>query len=219
MMAKAHPIPARTAGARCTPHLVAGLAALCLAFVAGCKPSLPRCDGGAAAAEEEKPGPRFLVVPQVRLEAFNLPATHYSPVNVTSELYFGGAPAGATIGYANLDGTSGFVMGASVLRYISAPRLFIKDGWVGTVALPDADGHIFFYAGDEDPVLVASFTTDLTGFRIAKCLSPAVCFHGALRGPTIGPAIMMMDRYEIEPNDEPLGAIVLGGSLDAGFAF
>jgi hypothetical protein len=186
---------------------------------AGCKTTLPRCDGGAAMAEEDKPGPRFLVVPQVRAEAFNVIESQWSPVNVTTELYFGGAPAGATVGYANLNGTSGFVMGASVLRYVRAPRLFLKDGWVGSIALPDFDGHMYFFLGEGDPTLVASFTTDLTGFRIAKCINPSVCFHGALRGPTIGPAIMMMQPYEVEPNDEPLGALVLGGSLDAGFAF
>jgi len=207
----------RVAGrARHLHHAI--VATVALAFAGGCKPSLPRCDGGVP-GEEEKPGPRFLLVPQVRVEAWELPESDWTPVAVTSELYFGGATAGATVGYTNVSGTPGFSMGASLLRYISAPRLFVKDGWVGSLALPDADGHIYFLFGEGDPTLGVALTSDLTGFRIAKCLAPAACFHAALRGPTIGPAMFLTEPDEIRPKSEPLGALVLGGSLDVGLAF
>lgn len=196
----------------------------CLAVVAtamgafGCKPSIPRCEAPEP-TKEDTTGPVFLLVPQVRVEAMNIVESQWSPVNVVSEVYVGGAPAGATVGYANLDGNSGFAMGASVVRYIDAPRLFAKNGWVGSLALPDADGHIYFMFGRGDPTLIASFTTDLTGFKIARCINKDACFHAAIRGPTLGPAIMFMEPDEVRPGTPPLGALVLGGSLDAGFAF
>lgn len=187
--------------------------------VAGCKTSIPFCGADYVERDEDLPRPGFFVVPQLRVEAVDIIESKWTPAAVTSELYFGGGPAGATVGYTNLEGTGGFVMGASVLRYISAPRLFEKDGWLGSVVLPDANGRIHFMFGEGDPTLIASFTTDLTGFRVARCLGSAACFHATLRGPTIGPAILMMDPNEVRPSSEPLGALILGGALDAGFVF
>ncbi len=197
----------------------AALATLIALSLAGCKPSIPRCEADVLPTDEDAPSYGFLVVPQLRTEAVNIFESSWSAVTVSPELYFGGAPAGATVGYINFDGTSGFVMGASVARYISAPRLFASDGWVGSLVLPDANGRIHFLFGEDDPVLYASLTTDVTGFRIARCLGNTACFHATLRGPTIGPGILLMDPYEVRPGDEALGALILGGALDAGFQF
>lgn len=191
-----------------------------LLVATGCKPTLPACDPDPLeGAEPTTPG--FMVVPQARVEAWNLISPEWSPVMVATDLYFGAPAAGATIGYVNLDGESGLAMGASILRFYDGIRLHDggDESWRASVLLPDINGHMVFIMAPGDPVLFLSATTDVTGLRFSHCLGEDTCFQTSLRGPTIGPAMGFVDPLRIRVGDEPLGILVLGGELDAGFRF
>ncbi len=188
--------------------------------LAGCKPTMPSC-GPDPLAGEEPTRPGFMVVPQVRAEAWNLIEPEWSPVLVVTELYFGAPAAGATVGYANFNGESGLVVGASIVRFHDGLRLFGdgEGGWRGSLVLPDLNAHMMFVLAPGDPVLFASITTDVLGLRFAHCLGEDACFETTLRGPTIGPGLGFVAPDRIRPGDEPLGALILGGAFDAGFRF
>ena len=194
---------------------LAGVAA-CLA---GCKPSIPACDPDPLRADEpESSG--FIVTPIVRIEAVDVIEADRLPAAVTPELYLGAPAAGATFGYTHFDGDPGVSFGASLFRFGDGVKLAGQgDDWRLSYLLPDANLRMSFVLGAGDPVLWASATSDLVGFRIAKCLGEGACFHAALRGPTIGPAIFMMEPEVNRPSSDPLGALVLGGAVETGFAF
>lgn len=194
--------------------------AACGVALVGCKPTMPSCDPDPL-VQDGPSLPGFMVVPQVRAEAWNLIAPERSPVLVASELYFGAPTAGATIGYANFEGESGLVMGASIVRFYDGIRLFDhgQNGWRGSLVLPDFNAHMMFVFAPGDPVLFASITTDVTGLRFSHCLGEDACFETTLRGPTIGPGMGFVAPDRIRPGDELLGALILGGAFDAGFRF
>ncbi len=194
--------------------------AACAVALAGCKPTMPSCEPDPLGGHEPaRPG--FMVVPQVRAEAWNLIEPEWSPVLVVTELYFGAPAAGATVGYANFDGESGLVVGTSILRFHEGLRFVDggESGWRGSLVLPDLNAHMMFVFAPGDPVLFASITTDLLGLRFAHCLGEDACFETTLRGPTIGPGMGFVAPDRIRPGDQLLGALILGGAFDAGVRF
>jgi hypothetical protein len=202
-------------GAKARRRASIALLGLATASAAGCKATMPSCDREATSFDEE-PHPGFFVVPQFRAEAANVTETERALMTFSPELYFGGDAAGATVGYVNMAGEDGVVIGASAFRYFDGLRLFSKDGWIGSLTLPDLNGRMTFLGTEPDPILAVALTTDLAGFRAARCLGHAACFHATIRGPTIGPAALLIsdDPAVFEADNQLLGALVLGGALD-----
>lgn len=195
------------------------IAALALAaLAAGCKPSIPACDPDPLRSDEpESSG--FLLTPIVRVEAVDVIEATRLPASVATELYLGAPAAGATFGYVHFDGDPGLAVGTSLFRFGDGLKLAGAGDWRLSYLLPDVNARMSFILGPGDPVMWASATSDLVGLRIARCLGEDACFHAALRGPTIGPAIFLMEREVNRPNRDPLGALVLGGTAEVGFAF
>lgn len=212
-------VSVRAVATRAEARLVAIGLALAAVGLGGCRPSIPACDPDPLRADEpESSG--FIVTPIVRIEAVDVVEAVRLPAAVTPELYLGAPAAGATFGYTHFDGDPGVSFGASLFRFGDGVKLAGRgDDWRLSYLLPDANVRMSFVLGAGDPVLWASATSDLVGFRIAKCLGEGACFHAALRGPTIGPAIFMMEPEVNRPSSEPLGALVLGGAIETGFAF
>jgi hypothetical protein len=193
-------------------------AALAIVGATGCRPTIPPCDADPLRSDEPSAS-GFLVAPIVRVEAVDVIEAARLPALVATELYLGAPSAGATIGYAHFDGDPGLAVGTSLFRFGGGVKLAGGPDWRTSYLLPDANLRMSFVLGPGDPVMWASATSDLVGLRIARCLGEDACFHAALRGPTIGPAIFLMEPEINRPSSRPLGALVLGGTVEAGFAF
>jgi hypothetical protein len=131
--------------------------------------------------------------------------------------YAGKRSFGFTFEYNNLAGVSGFSGGVSLGRFGNAVKIAGSGGYLVTLLGPtlDAKAKIFMM---EDPMVIATATVDVLGLRFAKCTGSS-SFHLSLRGPTIGAAAVFMSEARFEPNDEPLGAVVVGAMLEGGLAF
>jgi hypothetical protein len=132
--------------------------------------------------------------------------------------YAGRRGFGFTFEYNHLAGVSGFSGGVSLGRFGNAVRIAETGGFLITLLGPTLDAKAKVFLTPEDPMFVATASVDLLGLRLAKCTGGS-SFHASLRGPTVGGAAVFMSEARFEPNDEPLGAVVLGATLEAGLAF
>src|SRR5690606_15309473 len=179
-------------GARPTTVRAVACALGLVAGAAGCKPTLPACDPDPLRSDEPT-GTGVLVTPIVRVEAVDVIEADRLPASGAAAFYLGAPAAVATFGSVHFDGDPGIAAGTSLFRFGDGLRLAGAGHWRLSYLLPVVNARMSFVLGPGDPVIWASATSYLVGLRIARCIGERACFHAALRGPTIGPAIFLLE--------------------------